>query len=147
VRTEGPHFFHQSHRAGLTAAQQKLADVWRHTFADQPFAGPSRGDLIKQSADARPTLEFLLKSEELIELKDGMLFRRSDFDMAVRKAVGAIRRDGELTVSTFRELIGTSRKYAMPILDRCDRMGYTKRVEDKRVAGPRAVEITEKPAS
>ncbi len=143
VRTEGPHFCHQSHRAGLTAVQQKLADAWRHTFADQPFAGPSRGDLVKQSADARPTLEFLLRSEELIELKEGMLFRRSDFDMAVRKAVEAIQRDGELTVSTFRELIGTSRKYAMPILDRCDRMGYTKRVADKRVAGPRAAELIE----
>ena len=72
-----------------------------------------------------------------------MLFRRSDFDMAARKAVEAIQRDGELTVSTFRELIGTSRKYAMPILDRCDRMGYTKRVEDKRVAGPRVAELIE----
>jgi selenocysteine-specific elongation factor len=57
-------------------------------------------------------------------------------------AVEALRRDGELTVATFRQLVATSRKYAVPILDRCDRLGYTRRVEDRRVLGPTADELT-----
>jgi selenocysteine-specific elongation factor len=142
VRAVGPCFCHQSHRAGLTSAQERLAESWRARFAEQPFAGPTRTDLMTEGSEARPTLDFLLRSNELIELRDGILLRASEFERAAMMAVEALRRDGELTVATFRQLVATSRKYAVPILDRCDRLGYTRRVEDRRVLGPTADELT-----
>ena len=40
-----------------------------------------------------------------------------------------------LTVANFRELTGASRKYAVPLLEHCDRVGWTIRAGDERRAG------------
>ena len=40
-----------------------------------------------------------------------------------------------LTVGNFRDLTGGSRKYAVPLLEHCDRVGWTMRVGDERRAG------------
>jgi selenocysteine-specific elongation factor len=42
-----------------------------------------------------------------------------------------------LTVGDFRDQTGASRKYAVPLLEYCDRMGWTVRVGDERKAGGR----------
>ena len=40
-----------------------------------------------------------------------------------------------VTPSALREALGVSRKYLMPLLEHCDRRGYTRRVGDGRVRG------------
>ena len=40
-----------------------------------------------------------------------------------------------LSVSGFRELTGASRKFAVPLLEHTDRVGWTMRVGDERRAG------------
>jgi selenocysteine-specific elongation factor len=40
-----------------------------------------------------------------------------------------------LTVANFRDLTGASRKYAVPLLEHCDRVGWTVRVGDERRRG------------
>jgi len=42
-----------------------------------------------------------------------------------------------LSVAAFKELAGVSRKYAVPLLEHCDRVGWTLRAGDDRKAGPR----------
>jgi selenocysteine-specific elongation factor len=141
VRAEGPHLCHSSHRAGLTSTQEQLATAWRKLFDQSPFAGPTRPELLAGSPEARPTLEFLLKSGEFTELKDGVLLRTADFERAVHMIVTTLKDGGELTVAALRDALGATRKYALPILVRCDRLGYTRRVGDARVLGPRASEL------
>jgi selenocysteine-specific elongation factor len=53
----------------------------------------------------------------------------------VARAVEAIREAGEvgITVSAFRERLGTSRKFAVPLLEHLDRTGVTRRTGDLRV--------------
>jgi selenocysteine-specific elongation factor len=44
-----------------------------------------------------------------------------------------INSQGPLKVSDFRTLLDTSRKYAVPFLEYCDRQGLTRRQGDVRV--------------
>ena len=44
---------------------------------------------------------------------------------------------GTLSVGDVRELLGSSRKYVVPLLEQFDREGFTRRRGDVRVAGPR----------
>ncbi|MEO5618154.1 MAG: selenocysteine-specific translation elongation factor [Candidatus Eisenbacteria bacterium] len=46
-------------------------------------------------------------------------------------------RKPSLTVADFRDLTGASRKYSVPLLEHCDRLGWTMRVGDERRVGPR----------
>ncbi|MEK7368475.1 MAG: SelB C-terminal domain-containing protein, partial [Planctomycetota bacterium] len=45
----------------------------------------------------------------------------------------SIRERGSITAAEFRDLVGTSRKYVIPLLEYFDRIHLTKRVGDKRV--------------
>ena len=42
-------------------------------------------------------------------------------------------KDGSITASQFRDLTGTSRKYAVPFLEYLDQIRFTRRVGDERV--------------
>ena len=61
----------------------------------------------------------------------------SVFEKALQLISEQINKDGKITLAQFRDLIGTSRKYAMPILEYCDNAGYTKKIDDYRVKGPK----------
>jgi selenocysteine-specific elongation factor len=61
---------------------------------------------------------------------------------AVEKAITSVRQlllshpDG-FTVAQFREHLGVSRKYALPLINQLDTTGFTRRREDVRIAGPK----------
>ena len=73
-------------------------------------------------------------------LADGRLVRISpDLVMSpeiVARAQALIREAGPggVTVSGFRQALGTSRKYALPLLEHLDAKGLTRRVGDVRIA-------------
>src|SRR6185312_12251907 len=51
----------------------------------------------------------------------------------------AIRKSGSLTMAAFRDLVGTSRKYAVPLLEWFDSTGVTVRSGDLRVLREKSV--------
>ena len=52
-----------------------------------------------------------------------------------RQLVNYLNKNGEIDVSTFRSLIGTTRKFAVPLLNYFDTQGITIRQGDVRVLG------------
>ena len=52
-----------------------------------------------------------------------------------RQLVDYLKENGEIDVSTFRSLIGTTRKFAVPLLNYFDTQGITIRQGDVRVLG------------
>jgi selenocysteine-specific elongation factor len=73
----------------------------------------AEGRLVRISADLVVTPRLLARAEEIIRARG---------------------RPPGITVSAFREALGTSRKYALPILEYFDARGVTKRQGDLRVA-------------
>jgi len=51
------------------------------------------------------------------------------------KLAAFFERKPALTVADFRDLTGASRKYAVPLLEHSDRVGWTVRVGDERKWG------------
>ena len=49
----------------------------------------------------------------------------------------ALSERGSISVAEVRELLASSRKYVVPLLEQFDREGLTRRRGDVRVAGPR----------
>ena len=59
------------------------------------------------------------------------------FDAArVARAFEALRDRGHLTVADVRDVLGSTRKYVLPICGWLDRQGVTRRRGDERVPGP-----------
>ena len=65
-------------------------------------------------------------------------FSSSAVDAAVAVLAGLLAQRPEgVTVSEVREALGSSRKYALPLLTHLDATGMTRRRGDVRIAGPR----------
>ena len=74
----------------------------------------------------------------LIVAQDGCYFSPSALAAAAREVAGLLTANPEgVTVAQVREALGTSRKYALPLLARLDADGVTRRRGDLRIGGPR----------
>jgi len=113
--------------------------------SESPLDDPRARELIA-AVDAQPfapvdpdnpaLVRALVRAGALIDL-DGVIFTARAVDDARTRIAAAVVERGELTVAEARDLLGTTRKFILPILSRMDREGVTKRRGDVRVPGPR----------
>ena len=81
----------------------------------------------------RPVLELCARQGDLVHLGGGT-YLHGEAAAAARVRLGEPLREGAgLTVSEIRDALGTTRKYAVPICEYLDRVGFTRRVGDRRV--------------
>jgi selenocysteine-specific elongation factor len=77
-------------------------------------------------------LDMLLAGGALVKVGDG-IYRRSQMTRIRADLENALKAKGSLTMADFRDLIGTSRKYAVPLLEWFDATGVTLRNGDVRI--------------
>jgi selenocysteine-specific elongation factor len=77
-------------------------------------------------------LDTLLASGTLVKVHDAV-YRGTQIADIRAKLEAALRRDKQIAMSGFRDLVGTSRKYAVPLLEYFDATGVTIRTGDTRV--------------
>ena len=121
----------------LTQAQRRLRDAVVTAFRTAGLAPPAVADLSRKldvdEEQLRPIVELCVNQGHLTRLGDGM-FLHADSEARARELIGAELRDDEgLTISEIKEVLGVSRKYAVPICEHLDRIGFTRRVADRRV--------------
>ncbi len=125
-----------SHQPRLTDEQLQAVEELRAWVARAGLEGPSRGEVQQALGPlADVAAQVLLDAGEAVELRD-LLFSRSAVEAAAGTVVQALQR-GPLTVAAVRDLLGTSRKYVLPLLEHLDTLGVTRRQGELRVPGPR----------
>ncbi len=83
-----------------------------------------------------PDLLALLRDEHQIAEINSGLYLDADVDAELRRKVRDRLADGSaITMSELRDLLGTTRKYAVPIGEYLDRVGLTRREGDLRRIG------------
>lgn len=81
--------------------------------------------------------ETRLARGELVRIGDA-LYGLPELARIVARLEAYLRDNGSITPAQFRDLLGTSRKYALPLLEWFDARDITVRVGDKRCLGPGA---------
>ncbi|MBK5224705.1 MAG: selenocysteine-specific translation elongation factor [Acidimicrobiia bacterium] len=124
-------------RGGVAVAPAQRDALDDHPFLrhllDSPFQPPTAAD---EGVD-QPTL-IELRRRGLITSLDGLHFATSAIDQAADVFARLIGQHPEgVTIAQFRDALGTTRKWAMPILAHLDAGGISRRVDEVRVAGPR----------
>ena len=123
-------------RATMGVPDDPLADhPWLAQLEAAPFSPPPPDGF------DRGEVRELVRRGTVVE-QDGVYFARTAVD---RAALILARRlaatDGGISVADARDLLGTSRKYVLPLLNHFDNNGITRRRDDLRIAGPRAPEV------
>jgi selenocysteine-specific elongation factor len=85
---------------------------------------------------ARTLLQVLVDKGKAVLLDKKLYFHSAVVVQGAKKLKEKFDAAPELTMSDFRTLVDTSRKYALPLLNYYDSLGYTIRKGDVRVPGP-----------
>jgi selenocysteine-specific elongation factor len=83
-------------------------------------------------------MEAAVTTGRLARISEDVVVTPGFVSQAEEVAVTEAGRPQGLTVSRFREALGTSRKYALPLLTSFDQRGLTRREGDVRRPGPSA---------
>lgn len=120
-----------SHRVTLAGREPEIERLVQAVAAGEPTP-PTVAELVSGGAD-REVLDAAIRSGALVRISPELVMTPA----LVAKAESIVRAATEgITVSAFREALGTSRKYALPLLENFDQTGVTRRQGDIRV--PRA---------
>lgn len=120
-----------AHRPALSPQLQSASARIRATLAAKPFDPPSRKDVAPDTA-SQQALRFLIESGEVFEVSSEIVLAAESAKRATEMVREFIRSHGPATVSELRQMLGNSRRVALPLLERLDRDGVTLRQGDKR---------------
>jgi selenocysteine-specific elongation factor len=120
-----------AHRPALSPQLQSASARIRAMLAAKPFDPPSRKDVAPDIA-SQQALRFLIESGEVFEVSSEIVLAAESAKRATEMVREFIRSHGPATVSELRQMLGNSRRVALPLLERLDRDGVTLRQGDKR---------------
>ena len=116
------------HSPQLSAEQQASADEFLAALeAADPYSPPT---------DALPEediLDLLEGLGQVVRAGNSVVFSADAFDRMLDAIRAYATEHGEVTVADVRDLFGTSRKYALALLEHLDKSRITRRVGDARV--------------
>jgi len=78
-------------------------------------------------------MRFLLETREAAQLGDDVIVLTESFDRMTQIVRDLLRARGRATASELRQAIGGSRRVVIPLLERLDREGVTRREGDFRI--------------
>jgi selenocysteine-specific elongation factor len=126
-----------SHRPRLGEEEEKTKSALERTYREAGLQPPSLPDVLqKMGKDPKRTsdlVRLLMDEGILIRVKGDLLFHRESHEKAKEMLVGRLGQDPTLSVAQFKELLGISRKWAIPLLEHFDEIKLTRRVGDDRV--------------
>jgi len=131
-------FFHLP--AFAAALDPKMKAEADRIMAEIEKAGhnyPTLEELDKRFPGSRKTVSFLRNQKDLIVIAGQFITTAAIWKSIIAYIEEKLERGGQLTVAEFRDRFGSSRKYALPVLEYLDRIGITRREEDIRVKGGR----------
>jgi selenocysteine-specific elongation factor len=121
----------------LKDEEAKAKQQIEKAFADAGLKVPLMKEVLDKlpvdKARAQKLVTLLLRDRVLIKLADDLVFHQTALQglrqiMATQKA-----KTPKIDVATFKDLLGVTRKYAIPLLEYLDQQRITRRVGDERV--------------
>lgn len=118
-------------------ASQMMTDM-ENIYKKAGIEVPSTDELVgayKDRKQARQVLSELTKKGILVKAGTGVLMHKEHWDRALNILREHLAANPQITLGEFRDLLGTSRKYAVMLLETYDQMKITKKTGDARVPG------------
>jgi selenocysteine-specific elongation factor len=124
------------HEPKLSQAERKLKRELLEAFQVGGFAPPDPFDRAAKAATVAELLALLVEEDHLVEIGPSLYLAQESEAELRRRVADSLTSGAELTMAGLRDLLETSRKYAVPIGEYLDRIGWTLRQGDVRTVGP-----------
>ncbi|MBL8161528.1 MAG: SelB C-terminal domain-containing protein, partial [Anaerolineae bacterium] len=119
----------------FTDEQQARITELEARFAAAPYTPPSFAEAAQIVGE--PVLYALIDLGHIVQVQPDVIFAASVYRELVDAVLQSIDNDGQIAANTLRDRFGTTRKYAIGLLEYLDNIHITRRVGDARVRGSR----------
>ena len=126
----------EEHGAVVRLADHQPRLSGEHREAAEAYVRQLEADRFSPPTDSMPdadVLGLLAGEGRIVRVNDTVAFSADAYEDMVSKVTEHLRKHGRITVADVRDLFGTSRKYALALLEHLDKRRVTRRVEDARV--------------
>src|SRR6266516_4468065 len=120
----------------FNAEQQRQVDRLLRLFRESPYTPPGRAE--SEAIVGAEVLAALIEQGRLVKLggsTDSVLFLRESYEEAVARLLAYLQEHGKMTAAEARDVLGTTRKYILPLLEHMDERRITRRIGDERILG------------
>jgi selenocysteine-specific elongation factor len=121
----------------LSRGERQFFEQLVKTFETAGISSPGLAECAARAGANKKVVPQLLNlavaSGALVAIAPDYWLHAAVEEHARRTIAGALAAHGALTVSQIRELLGTTRKYAVPLCEYWDKVGFTLRRDDQRV--------------
>lgn len=132
IVADGPGVRSPDHVVALDPASARARGALLAALADEPFRPPALGAAASAAGASAALVRELESAGDLVRLGPDLAVPPPTLDLAVDRLRAAAAAEGPLTAARAKEILGTSRKYALPLLEELDRRGRTRRTGDLR---------------
>ena len=126
-----------AHELRLSAVQQTAVDRLEREFREAAAAPPSAEEALGRAGlagdEEHELFQLLVESRKLVRVKESLFFHAAALDAIQDKLVAMLRERKEIGPGDIKDLLGISRKYAIPLLEYFDARRVTTRVGERRV--------------
>ncbi|MDQ7779632.1 MAG: selenocysteine-specific translation elongation factor [Planctomycetota bacterium] len=131
-----------AHKVVLTEEQRWLAAEAERVFEEAKYSPPSLEELAAslktEPARLQSVINFLLQIGALVSVSPDIMFHSRTIESARTQLESMIAAGGELVTAAFRDAVGTSRKFVVPLLEHFDKIGLTVRDGNVRRLAPQS---------
>ncbi len=129
------------HSVRMSVNDQKAADSLIQVLRDGDYTPPALNELPEMTglnpSRVSELLHILREQSLVVEVQTGIWYHQPVIDQLIKELQQYFKTNESLKVGDFKELTGTTRKTAIPLLEYCDSREITFRVGDAREAGRR----------
>jgi selenocysteine-specific elongation factor len=131
---EAEHVRLKNHLVALSAEEDNARLAILKRFEDCGLSAPPVAEVLEQSGvdavRARTILQMLLRERILVKINDDFILHATAISKI--REILSVHRHSPFSVPDFKSWTGVSRKYAVPLLEYCDRQRMTLRRGDQR---------------
>jgi len=106
-------------------------------FRDAAAAPPSAEEALTRAGlagdEQHELFQLLLESRKLVRVKESLFFHAAALEAIQDKLIALLRERKDIGPGDVKDLLGISRKYAIPLLEYFDARRVTARVGERRV--------------
>ncbi len=121
------------HEVRLTPQQEAASRRMEEQARRRGFGPPTRSEVLDIDRENAPALLALALDRGTLLDVGGFIFHKDSVERAKKLIRKHITDHGPMTVSQFRDLTESSRKFVVPLLEHLDRIRFTRRQGDVRV--------------
>jgi selenocysteine-specific elongation factor len=117
------------------ALREQILRIYREAGSQPPLREELAAKVNRDARTVGDLLRLLSGEGLLIRISDALYFDARAYEAIRAAVVSYLQSHQGMTVAEFRDAVGTTRKYAVPLLEHFDQIRLTVRVGDQRVLG------------